>query len=402
MFPLAPRGETFRGDPGVLRTAPPVVYNFVPRVGLAWDITGDGKTSLRGGGGAFYDQHRDGESGNGAVNAAPFNLRLSVTRPSGPFSDPYRGRTDFNLITDATIGTQQAIFPKPVLIETLAEEYKTPVTYNFNLTFEREVRQGVMARAAYVGSRSRNGRFTVSLNPAIATIPGATTGNTDARRQFAADGIGVVNLQVQDRRSNYNGMQLALSKRYSHGFQISSTYTLSKVEGDFAGERQLTGGEIIPYFMFQDPALMWGPLDQDHRHRFTTSWVMDLPGQNLSGPLRWVIGGWQWSGVMQYQTGRPFTVTSGADNSLDGIGNYRAKLTGPMSCRADHAVRNWCGISIRRHLPPTISGRSATSARAPTTGRRCTPGTWRCRRTSASTARRTCRPAWSSSTSSTR
>jgi hypothetical protein len=329
MFPQAPRGETFRGDPGVPEDGTdPSVYNFGPRVGFAWDITGDGKTSLRGGGGAFYDQHRDGESGNGAVNAAPFNLRLSVTRPSGPFSDPYRGRSDFNLITDATIGTQQAIFPRPVLIETLAEDYKTPVTYNYNLTFEREVRQGIMARAAYVGSRSRNGRFTVALNPAIATIPGATTGNTDARRQFAADGIGVVNLQVQDRRSNYNGMQLTLSKRYSHGFQVSSNYTLSKVEGDFAGERQLTGGEIIPYFMFQDPALMWGPLDQDHRHRFTTSWVMDLPGQNLAGPLRWVVGGWQWSGVMQYQTGRPFTVTSGTDNSLDGIGNDRAKLTG--------------------------------------------------------------------------
>jgi hypothetical protein len=329
VFPQAPRGETFRGDPGVPEDGTdPSVYNFGPRVGFAWDITGDGKTSLRGGGGAFYDQHRDGESGNGAVNAAPWNLRLSVVRPSGPFSDPYRGRNDFGLITDSTIGTQQALFPRPVLIETLDEHYKTPVTYNFNLTFEREVAQGVMARAAYVGSRNRNGRFGVQLNPAIATIPGATTGNTDARRQFAADGIGTVNLQVQDRKSNYNGLQLALTKRFSRGFQVSSNYTLSKVVGDFAGERQLTGGEIIPYFMYQDPALMWGPLDQDHRHRFTTSWVMDLPGQNLSGPIRFVLGGWQWSGVMQYQTGRPFTVTSGTDNSLDGIGNDRAKLTG--------------------------------------------------------------------------
>jgi hypothetical protein len=328
-FPQAPRGETFRGDPGVPEDGTePSVYNFGPRVGFAWDITGDGKTSLRGGGGAFYDQHRDGESGNGAVNAAPWNLRLSVTRPQGPFSDPYRGRTDFNLITDGVIGTQQAIFPTPVLIETLDQEYHTPVTYNFNLTFEREVMPGITARAAYVGSRNRNGRFGVQLDPADASIPGATTANTDQRRFFAVSGIGQVNLQVQDRRSNYNGMQLSLSKRYSHGFQISSTYTLSKVVGDFTGERQLTGGELIPYFMYQDPALMWGPLDQDHRHRFTTSWVMDLPGQSLSGPARWVLGGWQWSGVMQYQTGRPFTVVSGTDNSLDGIGNDRAKLTG--------------------------------------------------------------------------
>lgn len=322
VFPQAPRGETFRGDPGVPEDGTnPSANNLGARVGFAWDITGDGRTSLRGGGGTFYDQHRDGESGNGAVNAPPWNLRLAVTRPAGPFSDPYRGRNDFTLITDGTIGTQQAIFPKPVLIETLAEDYKTPVTYNYNLTLEREVMQGLLARAAYVGSRSRNGRFGVSLNPAIAAIPGATTGNTDARRQFAADGIGQVNLQVQDRSSNYNSLQLAMSKRYSRGFQISSNYTLSKVEGNF-------GLEVIPYFLPQDPALMWGPLDQDHRHRFTTSWVWELPGGDLHGPARWVLGGWQWSGVMQYQTGRPFTVTSGVDNSLDGIANDRAKLTG--------------------------------------------------------------------------
>src|SRR5207245_10090599 len=111
----------------------------------------------------------------GAVEQSPLNLRLSVTRPAVPFSDPYQGRTDFNLITDGTIGTQQAIFPRPVLIETLDEHYKTPVTYNFNVALEREVMAGIMARAAYVGSRNRNGRFGVQLTPAIAWRPGATT-----------------------------------------------------------------------------------------------------------------------------------------------------------------------------------------------------------------------------------
>ena len=111
-FPLAPRGELFRGDPGVPYDGTNAKSNnFGPRAGFAWDLTGDGKTSLRGGGGMFYDQHRDGESGNGAVNAAPWSIRLSVTRPAGPFSDPYRGRTDFDLITDETIGTQTGPVP---------------------------------------------------------------------------------------------------------------------------------------------------------------------------------------------------------------------------------------------------------------------------------------------------
>jgi Carboxypeptidase regulatory-like domain len=324
-FPAAPRGETFRGDPGVHYDGTDAKsHNLGPRVGFAWDLTGDGRTSLRGGGGMFYDQHRDGESGNGAVNAAPWSIRLSVTRPTGPFSDPYRGRTDFNLVTDGTIGTQQAPFPRPVLIETLDTTYKTPLTYNWNLTFERELMSLLTARAAYVGSRSVNGRRTVQLNPAVFT-PGDTRG-TDARRLFAADGIGQVNQQRQDRESLYNGMQLALTKRYSRGFTVSSNYTLSRVEGNF-------GDDVIPYNEFRldkkDP-LVWGPLTQDRTHRFTTSWVVDLPGANGDGLLKWVIDGWQWSGVMEFESGRPFNVISGSDRSGRGLGSTsdRAKLTG--------------------------------------------------------------------------
>jgi hypothetical protein len=324
-FPQAARGETFRGDPGVPYDGTNAESNnFGPRAGFAWDISGDGKTSLRGGGGMFYDQHRDGESGNGGVNAPPWSLRLNVTRPSGPFSDPYRGRTDFNLITDSTIGTQQAVFPTPVLIETYDSVYKTPLTYNYNLTLEREVLPALMARVAYVGSRSVNGRRTVNLNPAVYT-PGDTRG-TDARRLFASAGIGNVLQQRQDRESIYNGLQLTLAKRYSHGFTVTSSYTLSRVEGNF-------GDDVIPYNEFnldkKDP-LVWGPLFQDRTHRFTTSWVWDLPGANLAGPLKHLVGGWQYSGVMEFESGRPFNVVSGSDRSQRGLGgsNDRAKLTG--------------------------------------------------------------------------
>ena len=336
VFPAAPRGETFRGDPGFPEDGvDPSSLNPAPRLGFAWDITGDGKTSLRGGGGMFFDQHRDGESGNNAADSPPWAIRVNTTNTStfgpvnlSPFHDVFQGRTDFGLVNSTNIGTKAAPFPTPVVLETLDTTYKTPVTYNYNLAFEREVMPSVMVRAAYVGSRSRNGRASVAMNYAESSLPGASTSNTESRRLFAAASLGQITLQLQDRSSNYNSMQLTASKRYSHGFTVSAGYTLSKAVGNFFGAAANGGGELIPYNKFQDPALVWGPLDQDHRHRFTASWVWDLPGAKLEGPAKWIIGGWQWTGVTQYQTGAPFTVISGTDTSLDGIANDRAKLTG--------------------------------------------------------------------------
>ncbi len=105
-FKNAPPGVLFRGDPGAPEDGALGDYNnFGGRFGFAWDVFGDGKTSVRGGVGMFYDQHLLGEFNNGGVNAPPWSIRLSVTRPQGPFSDPYLGRNDFNLITLASIGS---------------------------------------------------------------------------------------------------------------------------------------------------------------------------------------------------------------------------------------------------------------------------------------------------------
>jgi len=321
-FVNAPPGLTFRGDPGVAEDGTFGDYNNVAaRVGFAWDLTGDGKTSLRGGGGMFYDQHLLGEFNNGAVNAPPWNVRLSVVQPQGPFSDPYRDRADFDLVTLESIGSRNAPFPRPVLVESYDETFTTPLTYNWNLTLEREVLDGWLVRGAYVGSSSRNGRTTINLNPAR-YIPGAsTTGNTDARRLFAPL-YGNVNYFVQDRSSKYHSMQLTVNRRYLNGLTVMANYTLSRSVGNF-------GDLLIPWFMPDFDGLEYGPLDQDRRHRFVASWVWDLPGvPTRSGLVKTVLHGWQVSGIVQYQSGAPFTISSGRDNSLDGLGNDRAKFTG--------------------------------------------------------------------------
>jgi Carboxypeptidase regulatory-like domain len=317
----APRGLTYRGDPGVPEDGTFGDYNNVAaRVGFALDLSGDGRTSLRGGGGMFYDQHLLGEFNNGAVNAPPWSIRLSVVQPQGPFSDPYRGRTDFDSVRPESVGSPTAAFPRPVLVDSYDETFTTPLNYNYNITFERELLGSWLARAAYVGSSSKNGRTTINLNPAR-YIPGSsTTGNTDARRLFAE--YGTINYFVQDRSSTYNSMQLTLNRRYSGGFTVMANYTLAKSVGNF-------GDLLIPWFQPDVNGLENGPLDQDRRHRFVASWVWDIPGLPTSSSLlKTVLDGWQMSGIVQYQSGAPYTVSSGRDNSLDGLANDRAKFTG--------------------------------------------------------------------------
>ena len=337
-FKNAPAGVTFRGDPGVPEDGVLGDYNNVGgRFGFAWDVTGDGKTSIRGGGGMFYDQHLQGDFNNGGVNAPPWSLRVSLTRPNGPLSDPYQGRSDFNDIRLSAIGDPNAPFPRPVLLTTYDNRLVTPLSYNWNFTLEREVVREWLARIAYVGSASNYGRITKQLN-AARYIPGndaqgrplSTTANNDSRRLFAPE-IGNIDYFTEDRRSHYHSMQLSLTKRMSRGFTIQGNYTLSKALGNYGdfGTANATYGEVAPLFYPGADKLMYGPLEFDHRHRIVASWVWNLPGISTNnGFLRGFLNGWQASGIGQYQTGSPYSVLSGRDNSLTGINRDKAKLTG--------------------------------------------------------------------------
>jgi hypothetical protein len=328
-FVNAPPGLFYRGDPGVpVDGTKPDWNNVSGRFGIAWDLTGDGKTSIRGGGGMFYDTHLAGDTNNGGVNAPPWSIRVSATEPPGPFSDPYRGRTDFAALQheyedkDTIIGASNAPFPRPVLVESFDEVFNTPLTYNYNVAFERELKAGWMARAAYVGSTATNGRSSIRLNPAIYT-PGGPTVNPDARRRMPE--FGEINHFVQDRSSRYNSMQLTVNRRYSDGFTVRGSYTLADLQGTIGGP------ELAPYF-HPDleniiDTLRHGRLDNMRRHRFVASWVYEIPGPE-GGVLGKVIGGWQVTGIYQRQSGEPLTITSGRDNAGWGLGSNRAIYTG--------------------------------------------------------------------------
>ncbi len=241
----------------------------------------------------FYDQHLLGEFNNGGVNAPPWSLRLSLTRPPGPFSDPYLGRTDFNQITIAAIGTKDAPFPRPVLLTTYDERHETPLTYNWNLTLEREFLPQWLARA---GLR----RFVVDVRADHqAAKSGAAQHGSLLRCPPTCSLRSLVNIEFfdQDRRANYHSMQLSMTKRFSQNYTILANYTWAKGLGTYFGETQVSGstyGEVVPWNVPDVDRLMHGPMEFDHRHRVVGSWVWDLPKMNTdSGVLKKLLHGWQ-------------------------------------------------------------------------------------------------------------
>ena len=331
VYPNAPPGLLFPGDPGVPKYGVNSVYSgFEPRIGFAWDVFGDGKTSLRGGGGIFYDSRQSGIFNNRIADVTPFSPQLTFTPAPGPFSDPLRGVR--NPFPAPFPPPHDASFPLPVLAITYEPTgvYKTPVMDNWNLTIERQLASNWLVRVAYTGSHGSHLNEAIELNPSV-YIPGSKL-STDQRRIF--QGFQYVSLASGQGNSHYNSLQLGLEKRLSRGFTILANYTYAKSYDDLpfaAGAGGPADGNslVYPWYFPNDTALDRGPSDFDVRHRFVASYVWQLPSlRNRSGLVRGVLGDWQVTGLVQLQSGTPLTMLAGKDQSQTMLTRDRANYLG--------------------------------------------------------------------------
>jgi hypothetical protein len=158
--------------------------------------------------------------------------------------------------------------------------------------------------------------------------PGSTL-STDARRLFK--GFSAIQMSSMAGNSSYNSFQAGVQKRMAQGFTVEANYTYSKaLENNVGGIVGPTGSTVLPWYFSDASALDRGPSLFDRRQRLVVSYLAQIPIPHFQNKIvRAVIGSWQTNGVFQIQSGDQFTVTAGKDQSMTGLGNDRAFLTGP-------------------------------------------------------------------------
>ncbi|MGH9751822.1 MAG: carboxypeptidase regulatory-like domain-containing protein [Blastocatellia bacterium] len=334
VFPTAPVGLIFPEDTGISRSTYPNDYNnFAPRVGFAWDVLGNGKLSMRGGSGMYYDIVIS-ETTLQFLTSAPYAIQPNIifTTINNPFSGslvnprpqpfphtPAKAGDPFNFAGVA-----------PVALTVNDANFRTPYAYQYNMQVQYEFLRGYTLEVGYVGTSGVKLLTRRQVNPALVT-PTATTQNTSARRVFnqnnpqnAAFGgsvFGGITNQETSANSNYSSLQITVSKRFSQGFQFQGAYTYGHCIDNASGLRSNV--------RFNDTGADRGNCESDVRQRYVVSYIWELPfGKGLKGVAGKLLSGWQVAGVTQFQTGLPFNITEPEDRSLSGAGGDRPDFVG--------------------------------------------------------------------------
>lgn len=337
-YPNAPLGLLYGGDnhdPG----CPPGSFfstlgNFAPRVGFAYRLTQDGKTSLRGGVGIYYEPPNT-VAFQDVVGIAPFAPIINLIDVD--FTDPYGSAgipNPFPAQYGPRLPASNATFPLPISITQIFDRnFHVSQVATWNLTLERQIAKTWLVRAAYVGNKGTHLFGTgdqesglVEANPAI-NGPGATVGNTQQRRLYPNFGfIGLIDSGVN---GNYNGFQLTGEKRLSYGLSLLTNFTWAKQLNDFAPV-QAFFSNTNPFNRHFD----YGRSDDDISHVFKLSAVYQVPHPKLGSTLGRLVEGWELTTNLLWQGGFPFSVFSGMDNSLSGVGEDRADFIGTSLAQA--------------------------------------------------------------------
>lgn len=321
-YPNLPPGYLVAGDPGV----PSGLVNsnwklFDPRAGFAWDVQGNGKTSVRAGFGIYHDQGF-GRMYNEMDTSFPFIETYSITDPTLDAYNPYQGNLPA-LIVPPPSTTK---YPSPFQFAIgFSPDFQPPATLQWNFTVERQMPGSFLLRADYEASESFHMYDSRDLNSAV-FIPGESTqANTEERRPMYPVYGGYVISNESEDTSSYNAMNISVERRMAQNLSFVGGYRWAKC----LDESSVAGFYNSEFTDSNNRMYDRGLCNSDIASQFKMSAVWHLPTINRLGSAgRWILGGWSTSGIWTWQDGYPFSIFADRDNNLDGTFNDRAQIIG--------------------------------------------------------------------------
>jgi hypothetical protein len=360
-FPNAPQDLIFGGANHDAGCAAASIYNNLsnlgPRLGFAYQLSADGKTSIRGGAGAYY-QAPNTVAFEDVVGVPPFAPIVNISTTN--FTNPYTAAGVANPFP-AEFGPSNpgasSTFPQDISFTQIFDRrFRLPQIFAYNLTFEHEFGSTWFVRMEYVGNRGTHLGGTgdqeaglLQMNPSI-YIPGQSTENNIQQRRIYPN-FGFVDAINSGVNSNYNAGQFELEKQISRGLSFQTNFTWSHALNDFAPNGE--PGGLASNTCACGRSLDYGPDAGDDTSVFRLSGNYALPPARIKGAVSELTNGWNLSFITGLQSGFPFTVFSEDDNSFSAIGADRANITVPnigltqLSTKRSHAdlVNEWFNIA---------------------------------------------------------
>jgi len=288
-------------------------WNFGPRVGLAYDLTGSGKTVLRAGFGVMYERIQGNDMYDGATDP-PFSANYNTNNVS--LSNP-----TLNIQSGASFSAASAPVLDVGFTGLASSAYSPPVVYQYSGGVERQLNPKLVLSVGYVGSQSRHqsyyGQYNLPPESDLARL--ATTNEAGWNTLVPYVGFSSIQMAINEENAYYNSLQVQLRGQVTRDLTVQSSYTFSKtVDGS---PDNGNGGDLDTLYNPYSWGYTYGPSTYDRRNAWITNFIYNMPflKNNPSRALRTGLGGWGFSGVLTMQSGLPLNITEGGAYGSNGV-----------------------------------------------------------------------------------